>query len=123
MFSVSHTSLRSITSIICFCGRVSSVTVNRVADLSRSIWLLRTFHQIRHRQVVAVGLSVLVISDGVHTNGIRNLPGLFGQSFDDLKRLEGEDIFILRLENEENILGTGIGILEFLKGDKLGIVF
>ena len=74
----------------------------------------RAFDQIGYGQVVAHGLRVLEVCDGVHPDGMGDLPGLFGQVFDDPKGLSGEDVFVLGLEDEENIIGLGVGILKRL---------
>ncbi len=81
----------------------------------------RMANQIRHGQVIAVGLSVLEVGDGVDPDGMGDLPGLFGQFLDDPQSLAGEDVFVLRLDHKEDVVGLGVGILKRFISEELGV--
>jgi hypothetical protein len=84
--------------------------------------VLGALHQSCHGQVVAFGLGVLEVGDRVDPDGMGDLPGLLGQLLDDAQSFASEDLFVPGLEDEQDVVGLGVGVLQGLEGVELGVI-
>ena len=66
----------------------------------------RLLHQIPHEEVVALGLGVLKVRDGVHPGRKGELPSLLGEIDDRRERIVRENVAGMRRENSDIQLST-----------------
>ena len=65
---------------------------------------------------------MLEVGDRVHSDRIGNLPCLFRQPFDRIRGPWAEDLAVLRLQDEQNIVVLGIGLLEKVERQELRVL-
>ena len=83
---------------------------------------LRARHQIGDNQVIALRFGILEIGNRIDTDGIGNLPRLFGQLFHQRQRVATKHIAIGWRQHDQHIVVFGISRLHRLKRLELWVV-